>query len=602
MRLFTFVACCYTAALWTAASFFGLSDDVLFFHSDVLSKTYFLTTLGFVLMPAAGLVVGAAALLGRRTGALQAAAAVPLALLLAGFAMFGGEWIFGKVDSFALYVACLAAMIALSTLMIWRLPNRIVVLDRAAQLCRVILFAALPLTLAAWLFHHAGRDGSELASDRHVVMILVDGMPSQLMASYAPEAPQTELDRVARRGCVIDRAYTSRTYTSGYFSVFYSGNHAGTVSERAAALPHALERAGAGFRWISFHSNGFPETAHVTGYDGLRSALLTERWSWLPRLLGLHYHVFLTWDDTRRYMGDRVNTLYGALNGRTDERYVWEESLPAQVREMQARYARSFLLLHVSATKHTVQAVEDGSFGDQAAEIQALTAHAVANDYTYTPAQAPAVEAYRRYYRTRIDELGKRVESLLDALKRDGIADRTLVLVTADHGSTFDDGRLWYGPHSDEEAARVPLLLFGGGLSCATASAVDTLDVRATIDRFLGLPAESGSLGRSLAASSPVARMVPVLTVRNNRTKTQFLEIHPRAGTRYLFNLHPEGDGRALKGAVRGYEVDEVPLGNEPEAWQMLGQALGLYAIDPAAIHPDLRARIERHIAAQPAE
>lgn len=604
MRVLTFVACCYAAALWAAASLFGVSDDVLFFHSDALSKSYFLVALGFVLLPAAVPVVGAAALLGRRTGALKAAAAVPLALLLAGFLIFGGEWAFGRIDSFALYLTCLLAAILLSALLVWRLPNRAVVLGRAAQLSRAILFAAVPFALAAWLYHHLDRGGVNPAEARHVVMVLVDGMPSQLMARYAPGQPPTELDRVAQRGCVIEHAYTNRTYTSGYFSVFYTGAYSGRAREPGAALPQAAERAGAGFRWVSFHSNGFPETAKITGYSGLRSAQLSERWAWLPRFLGLHYHVFLTWDDTRRYMGDRVNTLYTALNGKTDEEGFWRDVLPRQIEEMQARYSRSFLLVHVSTTKNTVQALADGSFGDHAADFQSLMSHAIANDYTYTPDQARIVEAYRQYYRDRLDEYGRRIGGLLDTLEKTSRSRNTLVLVTADHGSTFSDGKLWYGPHPDEQTARVPLLLFGGGTRCAATPAVDTLDVRATIDSFLGLTATSGSLGRNLLTPLPAAsaRMVPVLTVHNHKRKTWFLELHPEPGLRYLFNLAPEGDGRAMKGIVRGYEVHETPLGDEPAAWQMLGKALGLYEIEPASIHAGLRTRIGQHIAVQPAK
>jgi hypothetical protein len=95
--------------------------------------------------------------------------------------------------------------------------------------------------------------------------------------------------------------------------------------------------------------------------------------------------------------------------------------------------------------------------------------------------------------------------------------------------------------------------------------------------------------------------MVPVLTVKKDQTKTWFLEIHPAPGTRYLFNLHPAGDGRAVKGSVRGYDVQETPLGDEPAAWRMLAEALRLYAIQPKSIHAALRERLSENVAAQPA-
>jgi hypothetical protein len=596
MRAITFIGCCYAAALWIAASLFGLSDDVLFFHSDLLSKSYFLAALGFLFLPATMLVVGALAAVGRRRGTLKIAGAVPLALLLGGFAVSGGELAFGKVQSFATYAMLMAAAIAVAAVLIWRLPNRGVVFDRAGQISRLVLFAAVPFTVVAWSYFHFMPAAAASGPPRHAVMVLVDGMPSQLLARYAPDVPPTALDKVAERGCVVPRAYTSRTYTSGYFSVLYAGDYSGVARRPDTVLPLALERAGGGFRWISFHSNGFPESSRVTGYRGLRSAMLSERWVWLPRLLGLDYHVFLTWNETRRYMGNRVNTIYEALNGETDEEGFWRDVLPLQIKELQDRYRRSFLLVHVSVTKHTVQAVGDGSFGDQSADIQALMSYATAHDYTYTPDQAPVVDAYRQYYRDRINQYGRRIGALLDSLKQSGLSDNTLVLVTADHGSTFSDGRLWYGRHADEDVARVPLILFGGGTPpCPAPPTADTLDVRATIDGYLNLPTPLPAGARSLLAPAGGAKTVPVLTVRSNSRKTWFLHVHPaEGGVRYLFNLHPEGDGRAAKESVRGYAVSEVPLGNDPTAWQMLADSLKLYDIAPSAIHPELRARIER--------
>jgi heme/copper-type cytochrome/quinol oxidase subunit 4 len=595
MRAVTFIACGYATALWIAATLFGLSDDVLFFHSDLLSKIYFLAALAFLLLPAVLIAIGAATAVLRRHRALRVAAAIPLVLLLAGFLYAGGELAFGKVESFASYVLIMAGAILLSAVAIWCLPDRGTVLDRAGQLSRIVLFAAVPLTLAAWTFFHLPSAKAGAGAPRHAVMILIDGMPSQLLASYAPGAPTTELDRVARRGCVVPRAYTNRTYTSGYFSVFYNGDYSGTAQRPEAVLPQALERAGDGFRWISFHPNGFPETAHVEGYTGLRSAMLTERWTWLPRLLGLPYHVFLTWNETRPYMGERVNTLYEALNGETAEEPFWRDVLPAQIKEMQERYHRSFLLVHVSVTKHTVQALADGSYGDQAESIQALTSYAVAHDYTYTPDQAPVVEAYRQYYRERINQYGRRIDGILDALKAAGLSDDTLVLVTADHGSTFSNGHLWYGRHAEEDVARVPLMLFGSGVPCQAAPAIDTLDVRATVDSFLDLPREIPEAAHSLLArdSGTTAKTIPVLTVRSDSRKTWYLHVHPAEGVRYLFNLHPDSDGQAVKESVRGYAVEEIPFGSDTAPWQILAEALKRTGIDRASIHAGLRERIE---------
>ena len=258
MRALTFIGCCYAAALWIAASLFGLSDDVLFFHSDLLSKSYFLAALGFLFLPATLLVVGALAASGRRHGVLRIAGAVPLALLIGGFMVAGGELAFGKVQAFAHYAMLMAGAIALAAVLIWRLPNRGVVLERAGQLSRLVLLVAVPCTLAAGAYFHLAPAAAASGPPRHAVMVLVDGLPSQLLARYAPDAAPTELDKVADRGCVVARAYTSRTYTSGYFSVFYTGDYSGAARRADAVLPQALERAGQASAGSPFTRTDFP--------------------------------------------------------------------------------------------------------------------------------------------------------------------------------------------------------------------------------------------------------------------------------------------------------------------------------------------------------
>lgn len=592
-RLITIIGCGYAVALWIAAAFFGLSDDLLFFHSDRLSKAYVLAALGFLLLPLPLVVIGVSAAALRRVDAVRIAGAFPLVLVLAGLLMFGGEWAFGKITTFAAYLAALGAAIAAAAILVWRLPDRDTALDRAAYLSRVILLVALPVTVACGAYFHLSARAAGAVAPRHVVMILVDGMPSQLLSSYDPAVPPTELDRVAARGCTIRHAFTNRTYTNGYFAVFYTGRYDRSAKDSAGALPLRLDRDSAGFRWIGFHANGFPETARITGYRGLRSALLSDEWVWLPRLLGLHRHVFVTWDSTRRYMGDRVNTLYEALNGRTNEERIWGDLLPREVEDMQARFDRSFLLLHVSTSKHTVQAMEDGEFGDASAEIEALLSHAAAHDYTYRPDQQSVVRRYQDTYRTRIDVFGRRLAAFLDGLERAGLAKDTLVIFTADHGSTFRDGHLWYGHHADEEVARVPLFLFGDGLSCRTDLMADTLDLRATIDRYLGLR-DTVPTGRDLLAPSGAQKPLHVLNSRNDPLKTMYLQIRPAPGVRYLFNLHPDGDGRAVKGRVDGYDVADAPIGDDPRAWTLLRDALAETGIAIETIHPALRERIAK--------
>jgi hypothetical protein len=454
-----------------------------------------------------------------------------------------------------------------------------------ATVARVVFVAgALFSIVGVTVAHLRGRASAGPA--RQVVLVIIDGMPSQLLAANEPAAAETAFDAFARAGCSVAPGYTSRTYTSGYFSVLYTGNLRGRVRPNET-LPSRLRSQGVGFRWLGFHPNGIPETAHVVDYGGLRSALLTERWTWLPRLLGLDYHVFLTWDDSRRHMGERVDAFYRALNGETDEDRVWRDVVPRQVLAMRRRHRRSLLVAHVSVTKHLVHSLEDGSFGDAAAGIQALIAHATKRGYSYDPAFEKDVAAYAGYYRRRIDQYGRWLEALRERLRAEGALQDTLLIVSADHGSMLGRGRLWYGPHPDEEAARVPLVLFAEGRRCPQGPPADTLDVLATVSAWLDVPLDTVPQGRSLLrAREP--RLVPSLTVRDDTRATWFLLVHDGEG-RYVFNLHPRGDGSSVYERLRGYAPTPAAAPDPTSARRVLARTLRLYGIPMARVHPALR-------------
>jgi arylsulfatase A-like enzyme len=93
-------------------------------------------------------------------------------------------------------------------------------------------------------------------------------------------------------------------------------------------------------------------------------------------------------------------------------------------------------------------------------------------------------------------ELGR----LFAELRTRGLWDRTLIVLTADHGEEFAEHGLFLHEQNHEEIARVPLLIrfpygrFGGR---RVAGLVSTLEVMPTILDALGVPANREVMGRS---------------------------------------------------------------------------------------------------------
>ena len=109
--------------------------------------------------------------------------------------------------------------------------------------------------------------------------------------------------------------------------------------------------------------------------------------------------------------------------------------------------------------------------------------------------------------------LDERLGELFDALAQRGVLDRTLVIVTADHGeelgehALFDHGESLYRPE-----IRVPLLVVlpaRSQFSGVVKQTVSLRDLPATIVELVGLAAGSPFPGRSLAGlwrHSPLER------------------------------------------------------------------------------------------------
>lgn len=104
---------------------------------------------------------------------------------------------------------------------------------------------------------------------------------------------------------------------------------------------------------------------------------------------------------------------------------------------------------------------------------------------------------------------------LLDGLRRLGVLDDALVVVTADHGEEFrEHGSTRHSRTLWDAAVRVPLVIAGPGVRPRrVADPVSHIDLVPTILPLLGLPAPRGLDGRSLARTVLEGARPPVRTV-----------------------------------------------------------------------------------------
>ena len=122
----------------------------------------------------------------------------------------------------------------------------------------------------------------------------------------------------------------------------------------------------------------------------------------------------------------------------------------------------------------------------------------------YGAAAAMVAENAIRRYDGEVAFTDREIGRLLKALDRAGLADRTLVVITADHGEgLMDHGYLLHGLDLHEESVRVPLLFRWRGTIPAGLSfpePVELVDLAPTILELVGIDWRSKGLpGQSLA-------------------------------------------------------------------------------------------------------
>ncbi len=181
---------------------------------------------------------------------------------------------------------------------------------------------------------------------------------------------------------------------------------------------------------------------------------------------------------------------------------------------------------------------------------------------------------------------------LLDALDRLGLAGRTLVVVTADHGEgLMQHGLMGHGLHVYEEQVRVPLVLRLPGVIPAARvldGPVEMVDLWPTLLELMGVGAPPGGGGRSLAEALRGGPLLPAehpvylyrrrflgekrgalraegekFGVREGRLK---YVVGPEEGSHELFDL--EADPGEVENLFRPDRPEALRLAERIAAWR----------------------------------
>jgi len=127
--------------------------------------------------------------------------------------------------------------------------------------------------------------------------------------------------------------------------------------------------------------------------------------------------------------------------------------------------------------------------------------------YSDMPKVEPVSGAQARHlihgYHAAVSFMDAQLGRVLEALDRNGFAENTVIVLWGDHGWHLGDHGLWCKHTNFEQAAHIPLIVVAPGVTTAgsrTGALVETVDLYPTLCELAGLPAPKGLDGASFAA------------------------------------------------------------------------------------------------------
>ncbi|MCB1226251.1 MAG: sulfatase [Verrucomicrobiales bacterium] len=357
------------------------------------------------------------------------------------------------------------------------------------------------------------------ATKPNILLIAVDDLRDTL-GCYGNTAVKTpNIDALAARGVVFDRAYVQYPVCNPSRSSFLTGlrpdqthvtdNTTMLRSKRpnVMTLPQSLKKSG-------WHSAAFGKIFHL---GGGRNAELKNQWMDLPR----SWHsaqAFEATDTGKRKLAGRDLTNgklkwchWGAMDGGDDDQPDGQiaSAVIAKMEELGDQpwmigcgfmkphdpflapakyfdlYPEDSLKLHRDPANQTPApplAVGFGAFGET---FRAFT-------------DTERMEFLRAYYACT-SFMDAQVGRVLEALDRLGLRERTLVILLGDHGYHLGEREWWNKNTLFDRSCRAPLIVSGPGVGTGHARGlVEFIDLFPTVTELCGIDPPHGLAGTSL--------------------------------------------------------------------------------------------------------
>lgn len=454
-----------------------------------------------------------------------------------------------------------------------------------------------------------GAFGRVHASPLNVLFIIVDDLRPQLGCYGDPVVKTPNIDRLAERGVVFERAYCQMALCSPSRTSFLTGRRPDSTrvydntTHFRSTIPHAVTLPQL-FKRAAYRSHGFYKVYHLTGTaPGIGN--MNDPPSWSDELEIPEKPVYgprgqaLLEKDQEAYLRDRRAGIVRPPRSLATEAPDIEDAdlSDGEVALRAANWLRNngsrpfFLavgfykphLPFVAPKKYwelyreSELRMPDNQYPPKGAPPYAVVGVSELQHFVDIPRIEPLPESVGRRllhgYLACISYIDAQVGLLLDELDRLRLRERTIVVLLGDNGYQLGEHGMWARKHTNfETSVRVPLIISAPGRRGAgrkTTAIVELIDVYPTLADLCGLEVPAGLEGRSL---------------------TELLDDPSRPGKPAAFSQYPRGRLMGRSVVSRRYRYTEwAELGKPPAAVELYdheidpGENINLAAYSPPA-------------------
>ena len=358
------------------------------------------------------------------------------------------------------------------------------------------------------------------AAKPNVLLICVDDLKPLLGCYHVPIVKSPNIDRLAARGVLFERAFCNQAVCSPSRNALMTGLRPQTIGIYDLATnfrkgaPAAVTMAQY-FRQNGYRTEALGKIFHV-GHGNTDDAVSWSVPHWRPSGGGYQLK-----ESTATTRPAAVGGPRGAATECADvpdtayaDGMIAEEAI-ARLRAAKARPGEPFFLA-VGFLKPHLPFVAPKKYWDlyrraafDSPKLQRPPAGAPAfapttwgelRQYSDIPEIGPLSTAEQRRlvhgYHAATSYMDAQLGRVLDALESNGFAGNTIIVLWGDHGWHLGDHGMWCKHTNYEHAARIPLIVVAPGAAKAgikTGALAETVDIYPTLCELAGLPAPQGA-------------------------------------------------------------------------------------------------------------